>query len=214
MRLPVFTRMITIVSTAIAIASGLIVTVGYFLQNYPAIIELRVVFVDWAIQLSAVALLIGVINLLRVHIRKIGTGGLNAAYSVVTVAALVITFGLGIVRGPDHPWSLWLFNNVQVPIETSLMALLAIALAYASARVLSRRLNLLSVFFVITALIVLLGMGTYPWGEIPGISDILAPWLMRVPAAAGARGILLGVALGTVATGLRVLMGVERPYGG
>jgi hypothetical protein len=206
--------MITIVSTAIAIASGLIVTVGYFLQNYPAIIELRVVFVDWAIQLSAVALLIGVINLLRVHIRKIGAGGLNAAYSVVTVAALVITFGLGIVRGPDHPWSLWLFNNVQVPIETSLMALLAIALAYASARVLSRRLNLLSVFFVITALIVLLGMGTYPWGEIPGITDILAPWLMRVPAAAGARGILLGVALGTVATGLRVLMGVERPYGG
>ncbi len=214
MRLPVFTRLVTMVSTAIAIASGLIVTVGYFLQNYPAIIELRVVFVDWAIQLAAVALLIGVINLLRVHSGKISTGGLNAVYSIVTVAALVITFGLGIVLGPDHPWPLWLFNYIQVPIETSLMALLAIALAYASARVLSRRLNLLSVLFVITALVVLLGMGTFPWGEIPGISDILAPWLMRVPAAAGARGILLGVALGTIATGLRVLMGVERPYGG
>jgi hypothetical protein len=29
---------------------------------------------------------------------------------------------------------------------------------------------------------------------------------------AGARGILLGVALGTVATGLRVLLGIDRPY--
>jgi hypothetical protein len=214
MRLPIFTRTIKIVSTAIAIASGLIVTVGYFLQNFPEIIELRVVFVDWAIQLATVALLVGVINLLRVHLGKVGTGGLNAVYSLVTVVALVITFGMGLVLGPDHPWPLWLFNHVQVPIETSLMALLAIALAYASARVLSRRLNLLSVLFVITTLVVLLGMGTFPWGEIPGISDLLAPWLMRVPAAAGARGILLGVALGTIATGIRVLMGVERPYGG
>ncbi len=214
MRLPIFSRTISIISAAIAIASGLIVTVGYFLQRIPEIIELRVVFVDWAIQLAAVALLIGVINLLRVHIRKIGSGGLNAGYSLVTVAALVITFGLGIVMGPDHPWSLWIFNHIHVPIETSLMALLAIALAYASARVLSRRLNLLAVLFVITTLVVLLGMGTFPWGEIPGISDILAPWLMRVPAVAGARGILMGVALGIVATGLRVLMGAERPYGG
>jgi hypothetical protein len=31
---------------------------------------------------------------------------------------------------------------------------------------------------------------------------------------AGARGILLGVALGTVATGLRILIGADRPYGG
>ena len=214
MRLPIFTRTINIVSTAIAIAAGLIVTIGYFLQNYPEIIELRVVFVDWAIQLAAVALLVGVINLLRIHLRKVGTGGLNAVYSLVTVVALVITFGMGLVLGPDHPWPLWLFNHVQVPIETSLMALLAIALAYASARVLSRRLNILSVLFVITTLVVLLGMGTFPWGEIPGVSDLLAPWLMRVPAAAGARGILLGVALGTIATGLRVLMGVDRPYGG
>jgi hypothetical protein len=33
-----------------------------------------------------------------------------------------------------------------------------------------------------------------------------------VPTLAGVRGILLGVALGTIATGLRVLMGAERPY--
>jgi len=39
-------------------------------------------------------------------------------------------------------------------------------------------------------------------------------WLAQVPAIAGARGLLLGVALGTVATGIRILIGVDRPYGG
>jgi len=33
-------------------------------------------------------------------------------------------------------------------------------------------------------------------------------------AAGGARGILLGVALGTLTTGLRILFGADRPYGG
>ena len=35
---------------------------------------------------------------------------------------------------------------------------------------------------------------------------------MTVPALAGTRGIILGVALGTVVTGLRLLMGIDRPY--
>jgi hypothetical protein len=38
--------------------------------------------------------------------------------------------------------------------------------------------------------------------------------LVQIPAVAGARGVLLGVALGAIATGLRILMGVDRPYGG
>ena len=33
-------------------------------------------------------------------------------------------------------------------------------------------------------------------------------------ASGGARGILIGVALGTLTTGLRILFGADRPYGG
>jgi hypothetical protein len=35
----------------------------------------------------------------------------------------------------------------------------------------------------------------------------------RLPIA-GARGILLGIALGSVTTGLRILLGADRPYSG
>jgi hypothetical protein len=40
----------------------------------------------------------------------------------------------------------------------------------------------------------------------------LRAWLLAVPVTAGMRGILLGIALGTIATALRVLLAVDRPY--
>ena len=214
MRIPLFSRIVALGSTAVAIATGVIVTIGYFFEGLPELFSLRLIFVQWAVLLASVALLVGMINLVLVHIRKIQAGGLNMVYSLVLIISLLITFGLGTFFGPDHPWPRWVFDNIQVPVEATLMAVLAVALAYASARVLHRRINILSLVFVFTALIVLLGSGSFLWGEIPLVSDVFAPWLSRVPAAAGARGILVGVALGTIATGLRVLMGVDRPYGG
>jgi hypothetical protein len=65
--------------------------------------------------------------------------------------------------------------------------------------------------FVTFGVIVLLGqvpIGARLWDQLPVIKD----WVLEVPALAGARGILLGVALGTAATGLRVLLGIDRPY--
>jgi len=47
-----------------------------------------------------------------------------------------------------------------------------------------------------------------------GLIAEIRSWILGVPAVGGARGILLGVALGTIATGIRILMGADRPYGG
>jgi hypothetical protein len=59
-------------------------------------------------------------------------------------------------------------------------------------------------------------LGTAPLlvlNDVPQLNWLRSA-IVQIPAVAGARGILLGVALGTVATGLRLLMGVDRPYGG
>jgi sulfite exporter TauE/SafE len=102
-----------------------------------------------------------------------------------------------------------------LPVEASLMALLAITLTYASIRLLRRHLNLLSVIFLITAVLILLGTAPWPFlGDVPFLSNIIRPIVAQIPATAGARGILLGVALGTLTTGLRILFGADRPYGG
>jgi hypothetical protein len=107
-----------------------------------------------------------------------------------------------------------LVNAIIVPVEASLMALLAVTLLYASIRLLRRRANLMSILFIATALLMLIGSATLPFGEIGALNNFLRPWFQHVLALGGARGILIGVALGTLTTGLRVLFGVDRPYGG
>jgi hypothetical protein len=96
------------------------------------------------------------------------------------------------------------------------MALLAVVLVYAAARLFRRRIDLFAVIFVISVLIVLIGSAPILGIEIPGLHgpDGVRSLLVQIPAVGGARGILLGVALGTIATGLRILMGADRPYGG
>ena len=104
---------------------------------------------------------------------------------------------------------LFVFQYIQLPVESSLMALLAVSLAYAAARMLRRRLSPATITFFAVAVLVL--VKNTPIG---GAFNWLTNWIITVPAIAGARGILIGVALGIIATGLRILMGVDRPYNG
>jgi len=200
------------ISTAVAMAIGLIVLLGYFLQ-LDLLISLRIVLLEWAVMLVAVALLVGVANLFYVHWRKVATSQPNNLYSLVLIVMLIATLAIVGWFGPTHPYSLWLFNNIQLPIETSLMALLVVVLAYAGVRLLGRKSNLLSIVFVVTLVLILLASGPLFGLDVPGLNE-LRGWIAQVPAVAGMRGILLGVALGIIATGVRVLLGADRPYGG
>jgi hypothetical protein len=205
----------TPLSAAIAIGFGLVVLLGYFI-DLPILDTLRQVFVQWAVILVSVAMLVGVANLALAHWRKIGQEQAGGAYSILVLVSLVVTLLVVGYFGPTGDWSLWIFNNIQVPVESSLMAILAVVLVYASARVLRQRINLLSVVFIGTVLVMLILAVPWLGIEIPGLHgpDGLRSFISQVLAIAGARGILIGVALGTIATGLRVLMGADRPYGG
>jgi hypothetical protein len=196
----------------IAILSGLLVLLGYF---FPGLFgNIQTVMVGWAIILAAFALLLGIYNLGVVHWKKIGTEGAGSIYSIVLLISLVITVLVVGFSGPTGSWSLWVFNTFQVPIEISLLAILAVFLVYAGARLVSRKPKWYTVLFLITVLVVLLGsVPLFFFGEVDALTTVRG-WLAQVPAVAGARGLLLGVALGTVATGLRILLGVDRPYGG
>lgn len=200
-------------SIAIAIATGLIILAGYLVPN-PLLQNIQVVFLRWGAILAAVALLVGVANLARVHSKKLVTGQRGAGYSLVLLLSLGLTIVVAALLGPTSSWAAWLFNNIQRPVESSLMSILAVTLALAAARLLRRRLNLFTGIFLATVILALISRATLPGLDIPALSEAAGwiDWLVRTPAVAGARGILLGVALGTVATGLRVLLGADRPY--
>lgn len=203
------------ISISIVIGVGFIVLLGYFI-DLPILVVMRQILLQWAVALAAVALLVGLANLFNVHIRKVTERQKGAPYSLLLIVSLVITFGIGIIFGPTNEWSLWIFNNIQLPVESSLMGLLAVILVFASARILLRRVNLLSLVFLATVVVMLLGAAPILGFEIPGLhgSNGLRALIAQIPAVAGARGLLLGIGLGTIATGLRVLMGTDRPYGG
>jgi len=201
-----------LLSTAVAITTGLIVLVGYFVE-IPILVNLRITILNWVILLAAVALFVGLFNLLAVHADKIRNKQKGGIYSLVLIFSLLTTLILGLWLRPDHALMALIFNAIQLPVETSLMAMLVVTLTYASIRLLRRRNNLISIIFLVTALLILLGTAPLPFvGYVPILSDLIRPFIAQVLAAAGARGILIGVALGSLTTGLRVLFGADRPY--
>jgi hypothetical protein len=103
---------------------------------------------------------------------------------------------------------------IQTPIESSLMAVLAITLAYSSLRLLQRQHNWMGGFFFVSVIIFLLfNSGIFSlFANIPALQDLIAG-INKIPVA-GARGILIGVALGSLLTGIRIWIGSDRPYNG
>jgi len=194
--------------TAIAIAVGIFVLLRIFVP-IPFLDAIGEYFIETAIIIAAFALFLGVLNVLRVHSRKIRQGP-GRLYSFVLILAMLIVLGVGLIlpEGPSAPAVQWIFENIQVPIQASLSALLVFFVVVAAYRLLARR-NLESVVILIVTLLVLLGQVAV--GLVPVLTQV-KDWILDVPAMAGVRGILLGVALGAVLTGIRLLLGVERPY--
>jgi hypothetical protein len=207
--------MMRVATAVVAIAFGLIVLLGYFVPA-GGLLEFRQLLVEWAVILAAAAVFVGVIGLLGVHWQKIRTRQKKSAYSILLIFSLVTTFLLGLL-GASIPSSIplisFVLDAIIVPAEATLMALLAVTLIYASTRLLRRRADVMSFIFLGIAIVILLVSAPLPFGRIPGAE--LVEWMVtEFFAVAGARGILIGVALGALTTGLRVLFGIDRPYGG
>jgi len=197
----------------VAIVVGATALLGYFIQ-IPFLQELRSTILNWALILTAVMLLVGILNLLLVHLKKIRTEEKNAIYSLFLVIALAVTFIIALVFGTDSPWSVFIYDHILLPVETSLVALLAVVLVYAVARMFWRGITLFNLIFAATVLFMLAVPALLSWMPELSFLSIVHNLITQILAFAGSRAILMGVSLGVIATGLRVLIGADRPYEG
>jgi hypothetical protein len=206
-----------VLATVVAITAGVFVLADMVVSQLAGPVwglkqilgGLAYLLVSWAALVAAFALLLGLVNVITVHWRQIKSRRPNAVYSVVLLVSLAVTLVVG-AGGLETTGLRFIFDYILQPLESTLFALLALFIATAAFRALRVR-SFDTFFFVFFAVIVLLGqvpVGIYLWSELPIIKD----WVLDVPTLAGMRGILLGVALGAIATGLRVLMGADRPY--
>ncbi|MDE2854194.1 MAG: hypothetical protein OXN88_08500 [Chloroflexota bacterium] len=152
----------------------------------------------------AVSIVIGIANLLYVHVGRVARGKF---YSAVLLASFAFTIYWYVTNRGDSS----LLEAAQVPIESALASLLFFSLVYGGARVMRKRADIWGLLFVAVIIIVLLG--SLPLAELAPVKA-WSDWLMAVPVSAGARAILLGIALGTVVAGVRAMLGQDRSYRG
>lgn len=203
-----------ILPTAIAISAGLFVLLGALLP-VPPLTGIRALFIDWAVMVGAFAFILAYLQLLRVHLTRLKRGSKSKLPSLLIVLAALGSFILVFWQGPVSPVSQALLRGFLAPGQSALFALTAITLLLSGMRLLKVRRSVGSVLFLAIVLVVLLGsipVALAPYQGVMGTLVGVADWLQRVPALAGMRGLALGVALGILLTGLRVLFGTTRPH--
>ncbi len=190
-----------------ALLAGLIVLLDYFLEN-PLLDALGGYLLEGAIILGACALILGLWNLLATHERRIRRRERGWTMSVAILLSALGSLVLGLAAWQTPAWS-WFYRYLLFPLEASAGALVAFAVANAAVR--SWRFGTLEGSLLLVAGLPVL-LGSLPLAGGPAWLGQIRDWLIAVPVLAAVRGLLLGVGLGVVATGLRVLFRIDRPY--
>jgi hypothetical protein len=191
-----------------AIVCGFVALVDFFIPH-PAIDAVGAALVEGVVILAAFALLLGLLNLITVHAQRISAGEPHSRLSVVLIVALGCTLALGVAL-PGSVALNWVFTYLYYPLQATMAALLAFFVVHAVYRAFQLR-SVEAAILLVSGLLFLFLQMPFVAGLSPALPALRA-WLLAVPVTAGMRGILLGIALGTIATALRVLLAVDRPY--
>ena len=173
-----------------------------------------------AVILVAFGYVLGGANALRVNFDGISKRAPGWPYKIVLVVALLTMVVIGAIEGRGFQGEgtrfTWLYDRLYSPMSATMFALLAFFIASAAFRAFRIR-TLEAGLLAVAALIVMIGRvpigqvltNALPTGlQLPAIQE----WIMNVPQNAAKRAILIGAALGVMATGLRVILGIERSY--
>ena len=210
-----------LIATLIAGVAGLIVLIDFASAIANIDVMARIV-VDWAALLAAMALLVGLLSVTIGHVMRVLRRQPDWGYSVVLLVSMLVVIVSGTIVGlaPGgytlFPSSLVeqpirdLFRAFYQPLASSFLALLAFFSLSAGLRALRRR-TADALVIVIVALLVLALAALPQVAGLPVLGDSVQ-WISDYVALAGARGLLIGAALGAVVAGVRVLLGFDQPY--
>jgi hypothetical protein len=188
---------------------GLVMFLQYFSQQETARTLNQSILEYWQI-VFAFTLLVGIAGVFKSNLTALRRGE-GAIYRFTTLAGIVIMPVLALIWGirADTPF-MWMFENVQAPMQSTVFALLAFFVASASYRGFRAR-SVPAVILLLSATLMLLSrsaLGEFLSDYIPRVAD----WIRTYPSMSARRAILIGIGLGSVTTSLRVILGIERTW--
>ena len=214
-----------LIATIIAGVAGLIVLID-FASSIAGIDQIAGLVLDWAALLAAIALLVGLLNVAGGHLRRVLNRQADWGYSLVLLIAMLLVIINGTIIGFWNqggetkvvvlPNSLVeqpirdVFRAFYEPLAASFLALLAFFSLSAALRALRRR-TIDALVILIVAMLVLALAALPQLGGVPMLGQGVQ-WVSDYIALAGARGLLIGAAIGAVVAGVRVLLGFDQPY--
>src|SRR4030042_1835150 len=191
----------------ITFIAGFVMVLQYFIPHWP-FSSLQGLFNNWFLIITVFAMILGVGNLLRLHLGKLHKRPSGWWYSIVLIIGFIVVFTAGMIWGIESgsPFD-WLYFNINLPMSSTMFALLAFFVASASYRAFRARtpeatLLLVAAFFVM--------LGRVPLGDqmtnwVPNVLPswlhflqlpLIANWIMDFPHTAGRRAIMIGASLG------------------
>ena len=198
---------------------GLFMILGFFVPHQ--LVSVPSDFLQGSVIIVlAFSYFLGGANLLRINFDGIYKRQPGWPYRLVLVIALLSTIIIGAVEGRGflnpNMHSKWIYDNIYSPMQSTMFSLLAFFIASAAFRAFRIRTTE-AALLAAAALIVMLGR--VPVGNVwthwlpePYRLQAIQEWIMEFPQNAAKRAILIGAALGVMATGLRVILGIERSY--
>lgn len=185
-----------------------VVFFGYF-ASWEWLHLIRSMLLEWAIILSALAMLMGVFYLFLVQWKSLSKEkGWQKLNNGVFLFSFLFTFLVLLIFGPSGQLSFQFFQLFIMPFEKAFLALLALIMLVFASNVLFIRKDGLAFVFWFSILIVLVNglkvSQTFPM--VKGISF----WVQDVLTIGGMRGLLLGMVIGLLALCGRWLLRAER----
>ena len=211
-------NVVPVVLTAIV---GILLILSFFVPH-PVIADPAQILQDWAIVIVASGYVLGTANVYRVN----GEGAIKRqkdwAYKWVLLGSMTAMMVIGFFfsggtrfldEGSPFKWG---YDYLYSPMQSTMFSLLAFFIASAAFRAFRIR-TVDAALLAIAALIVMIGrvpIGNLLTSGLPEAWQLptWANWLLEWPQNAAKRGIAIGAGLGVMATGLRIILGIERSH--
>jgi hypothetical protein len=195
----------------VAFLTAIIVIASNFIDA-PGLSQISSDVKNFGAIIAGFALFVGLIGIIQSHANNVTRKKPLWQYSVLLLAVLALFIGVGLVYGNQSSQFKWIYDTIYGPLTATTYSLLAFWVCSAAYRAFKPR-SMESAILVVSGLLVFFGVQPIASVISPVFNSIQA-FIMNVLNVAGTRGIVIGVGLGILGFGLRVLLGWEKSWMG